>query len=99
VRSGESLWLLASRYGTTVANIQAANGLSGSSLRVGQTLTIRAAGGGSASGSGSGTYVVQRGDTLGKIAQHRGVALSRLLAANSLSPRSTIYPGQVLTIP
>jgi membrane-bound lytic murein transglycosylase D len=98
VRSGESLWLLASRYGTTVANIQAANGLSGSSLRVGQVLTIRAAGGGG-SGSGSGTYIVQRGDTLGKIAAHRGVALSRLLAVNDLSSRSTIYPGQVLTIP
>jgi membrane-bound lytic murein transglycosylase D len=41
VRSGESLWLLASRYGTTVDQIRRDNGLSSSRLRPGQVLTIR----------------------------------------------------------
>jgi membrane-bound lytic murein transglycosylase D len=41
VRSGESLWLLASRYGTTVEQIRRDNGLSSSRLRPGQVLTIR----------------------------------------------------------
>ncbi|WP_341502094.1 N-acetylmuramoyl-L-alanine amidase [Gallaecimonas sp. GXIMD4217] len=40
VRSGESLSLLASRYGTTVTAIKRANNLSGSVVRIGQKLTI-----------------------------------------------------------
>ena len=41
VRTGDSLWLLASRYGTTVERIRADNGLSGNALRPGQILLIR----------------------------------------------------------
>ncbi len=41
VRSGDSLWQLASRYGTTVERIRADNGLSGNALLPGQILVIR----------------------------------------------------------
>ncbi len=41
VRSGDSLWLLASRYGTTVEQIRADNGLRGNALLPGQVLVIR----------------------------------------------------------
>jgi len=97
VRTGDSLWLLASRYGTTVDRIKRDNDLRGNTLQPGQRLTIRS--GSAGASSGGDVYVVQRGDTLGGIAAKRGVPLSRLLAANQLSPRSTIYPGQRLTIP
>ncbi len=97
VRPGDSLWLLASRFGTTVEQIRADNRLSGNLLRPGQVLTLR--GGAAAATSSSGAYVVRRGDTLGSIAQSHGVALGRLLDVNRLSPRSTIYPGQELVIP
>ncbi len=41
VRAGDSLWLIAQRYGVTVAQLQKWNGLShGSSLQPGQTLDI-----------------------------------------------------------
>jgi membrane-bound lytic murein transglycosylase D len=93
VRSGDSLWVLASRYGTTVDRIRRDNGLSGSLLRPGQALVVRP---GAASGA---TYVVRRGDTLAAIARRERVGLSRLLAANDLRTHSTIYPGQRLTIP
>ena len=53
---------------------------------------------GNASSSGK-SYRVARGDTLGKIAERHGVGLSKLLRANGLSSRSTIYPGQELVIP
>lgn len=41
VRSGDSLWQLASRYGTTVERIRSDNGLNGNALLPGQILVIR----------------------------------------------------------
>lgn len=96
VRRGDNLWSIANRHGTTVERIKRDNNLRGSTLQPGQSLVLR--GSGAPAGSG-GTYVVRRGDTLGKIAQANGVALNRLISANGLSKRSTIYPGQRLLIP
>lgn len=44
-------------------------------------------------------YTVQEGDTLGTISENYGLSLSTLLWANELTLRSTIRPGQQLTIP
>lgn len=44
-------------------------------------------------------YTVRRGDSPYEIARRFGVSLDRLLDANNLSSRSTIYPGDVLVIP
>jgi len=44
VRSGDSLWQIASRYGTTVEQIRADNGLRGNALLPGQILVIRGSG-------------------------------------------------------
>jgi LysM repeat protein len=47
-----------------------------------------------------GSYVVQRGDWLAKIAHNCGVALSDLRAANPWTYYERyIYPGQVLSMP
>ncbi len=52
------------------------------------------------SGAGcSSTYLVRAGDTLYAIALRQGVSPAALLAANQLTPYSTIYPGQRLIIP
>lgn len=40
VKSGDTLYLIARRYNTTIESIQALNNLTGTALRVGQTLTI-----------------------------------------------------------
>lgn len=45
------------------------------------------------------TYVVQEGDTLGAISERFGLNLSTILWSNGLTFRSTIRPGQSLTIP
>src|SRR5919201_601742 len=45
------------------------------------------------------TYRVQPGDTLISIAARYGVSVDAIVTANSLPSRSTIYAGQVLTIP
>ena len=80
------------RFGTTVDRIKRDNGLRSDTLRPGQRLTLQA-------GSSSRTYIVRRGDTLGRIASDNRVSVSRLAQANGLSLRSTIYPGERLQIP
>ena len=95
VRSGESLWILANRYSTTVNAIQQLNGLSGTSLRVGQVLKIPGGGTAPATAAGDGkTYTVQAGDSPFTIARSHNIPLNRFLQINNLSTRSTIYPGQ-----
>jgi membrane-bound lytic murein transglycosylase D len=94
VRRGESLWSLASRYGTTVDRIKVGNGIRGSRLVVGQRLRIE-----TGSRAGSRSYTVRRGDTIGRIAQAQNVPMKSILLANGLSPSSTIYPGQVIFFP
>lgn len=93
VQSGDSLWVLARRHGTTVDRIRRDNNLGSNTLQPGQELVLRT---GSTPG---GVYRVRRGDTLGIIAQNHGVSLGRLLRENNLSSRSTIHPGQTLRIP
>ncbi len=96
VRRGDSLWTIARRFGTTVDRLKRDNGLRSSSLQPGQSLLVAS---GSAAGARGGTYIVRRGDTLGSIAEAARVSASQLAAANGLSLRSTIYPGQELVIP
>ena len=100
VRSGDSLSEIAARFGVSVQEIQRANGLSTTRIRVGDMLRIpvreeRR----SEPARVNGTYVVRSGDTLSEIAAAHGLSLSALLQANSLGARSAIRPGQILAIP
>ncbi len=47
---------------------------------------------------GRRVYVVRRGDSLSRIAEHHGVALADLIRWNNLSRSKPIYPGQRLVI-
>lgn len=98
VQPGDTLYSLARRYGTTVEAIQQANGIVNPwYIRVGQQLTIPQ--GSVSPPASSGTYVVQRGDTLYGIAARFGKSVWDIVVANNLSDPSLIYVGQVLTIP
>ena len=98
VQWGESLAVIATRYGTTVEALTAANGLANPDLiYVGQRLIIPASGGQAAPPPG-GTYTVQRGDTLYSIARRYGTTVRALMEANNLSG-ALIYIGQSLVIP
>lgn len=44
-------------------------------------------------------YVVQRGDTLGRIAKRHNVTVERLISYNHLTDPNRIFPGEVLYIP
>jgi LysM repeat protein len=47
----------------------------------------------------TGSYVVQRGDTLAAIAARSGVSMSALAQANGIRNANLIYVGQILTVP
>lgn len=107
VRSGDTLWDVAERFGTTVSDLVARNGFSsgGVTLRVGDRISVPRDGttGGAATtgstGTGVGNYVVRAGDSAWDIASAAGIDIDTLLAANGLSNTSTILPGQRLTVP
>jgi lysozyme len=98
VRPGDTLGAIARYYGTTIAAIKAANGLTSNTIYVGQRLRIP--GPVSARQTGcSGMYMVMAGDTLSSIAKRFGVNTYALAQANGISNASQIYVGQRICIP
>ena len=105
VRRGDSLWAIATRYGTSIAALRQANGLASNIIYVGQRLAIPGSSSGASSSgstsqpsSGSQVYTVRRGDTLASIAYRYGTTVSAIVRANGLTNPSLIYPGQQLRI-
>jgi membrane-bound lytic murein transglycosylase D len=107
VRKGDTLSVIARHHGSTVSDIRQANGLHSTLIHPGQTLIVPRAGTASSAPveqvqqrvAHGDTYVVQRNDTLWQIARSFGTSVDRLCAANGLSPRRPIRPGQRLTVP
>jgi membrane-bound lytic murein transglycosylase D len=93
VKKGDSLYIIAKAFNTTVQEIQKQNNLQSNILHVGQKLVIQ-----SGTPSGAFPYTVKAGDTPYKIAKKYGMDLNYLLALNGLSTRSKIYPGQQLWV-
>jgi LysM repeat protein len=113
VQSGDTLSVIASRFGVTVDAIMAANGLTDYMITIGQTLLIPVEPVSTTAGaevpetpSAAGTpepetttYVVQAGDNLSEIAQRFNVSLGDLMEANGIENPDTISEGQTLVIP
>ncbi len=107
---GDSLWKIANKHGTTVAELAAANNLSpNATLRIDQKLIVPSSDGSSSSNadvisgaqatSAAGTpYTVVSGDTLGGIARRHGVTVAAIRSANGLRS-DLVRVGQTLTIP
>lgn len=111
VVSGDTVWDIAKRYGSTVNAIVSANKLgAAATIHVGDRLTIPGAkassgakatqaSGGKKSTTAQSRYTVKRGDTVSGIASRFGSTVARIAAANGLDNPSKIAVGQVLTIP
>jgi LysM repeat protein/Tol biopolymer transport system component len=96
VQWGETISIIASRYGVTVEAILVVNGLSDPNfVYVGQRLTIPT----SSDFSEGGQHVVARGETLTSIALRYGTTVGALASANGLRDTDFIYAGQILIIP
>ena len=92
VKAGDSLWLIAQRYGTTVNAIKQANGLTSDELQIGQVLRIPV------SQSPYVEYTVRAGDTLWELSRRYGTTVEAIMQANGLTS-NVLQIGQVLRIP
>ncbi|WP_174615553.1 LysM peptidoglycan-binding domain-containing protein [Virgibacillus ihumii] len=90
VKSGDTLWLIAQRFGVDINQVSLANDLDNpNQLVVGQSLVIPEPG---------REYVVQSGDTLVRIAAMFDVTVQELAEANNITS-GIIYVGQMLELP
>ena len=95
VRSGDTLWLLAQRYNTTVDAIKKLNNLTDDNLSIGQVLRIPT----TESSDGSYfEYVVRPGDTLWLLSQRYHTTVDAIKNLNGL-PGNDLSIGQILKIP
>ena len=98
VQPGESLGVIAARYGVDINALAARNGIANARwIRSWQQLTIPGAAFNTAATNG-GRHIVRAGDTLGEIAKHYGVDLAALRSANGLW-NNIIHPGDALQLP
>ena len=91
VKSGDSLYSIAKKYGITVDALKSANGKTSNLLSIGEILVIPPT-------TTTRTYTVKAGDSLWKIATNYGVSVNALKQANGLSS-DLLSIGQVLVIP
>ncbi len=110
VARGDTVSRIAARFGLRTADVLALNGLSWSSvIYPGQVLKLTAATAAAPApaapaapappAAASGSYTVQRADTISSIAKRHGVTTNAVLSANGLGWSSIIYPGQRISIP
>lgn len=91
VQPGDSVWVLANRYGVSAQRIVQVNGLQDIPfLVVGQALVIP---------STERSYRVGPGDTLWSVSRRFGVPVDRIAELNNITDPGQISPGMVLRIP
>jgi len=96
VRTGDTLWGLAIRFGTTVEAIKDRNGLTADTIYKDDELIIP----GTDPGTGQTvTHTVQPGENLFRIALKYHTTVEAISAANSIVNPSLIFAGQKLIIP
>ncbi|GGI41137.1 LysM peptidoglycan-binding domain-containing protein [Mammaliicoccus stepanovicii] len=107
VKSGDTLSVIAGKYGTTYQKIMSLNGMKNTIIYPGQKLKVNGTAsstGGSNTGtttpkpSGSTTtYTVKSGDSLSIIAAKYGTTYQKIMSLNGLN-NFIIYPGQKLKV-
>jgi membrane-bound lytic murein transglycosylase D len=109
VKSGDSLGLIASKHGTTVAKLKQLNQLKSDQLKIGQQLVVNAdtlkkselvsKTNTKKTQRKSTNYSVKSGDNLWLIAKKFKIDSAELAAYNKLTATSALKPGQSLKIP
>ncbi len=103
IKPGDTFFLLAQRFGTTVAAIQALNpGLDPMNLQIGQVVCIPAAEGSLPPGTcptGSFAYTIRAGDTFFLLAQRFGTTVENIEALNPNADPMNLQIGSQVCIP
>ncbi len=111
VKSGDSLWTIARKNGTSVSRICRLNHISThAKLKPGQTLVLPARARTAVPRAGirrqaavkattaPKTYKVRKGDSLWSIARRFGVSTEALCRRNRLPAKAVLHPGQVIRL-
>lgn len=89
VKSGDTLYSIANRYGVSVSSLKNVNSLTSDTLQIGQMLTIP---------SQTKIYTVKSGDTLYSIARANNTTVTDIINLNNLAT-NVLTIGQKLLIP
>jgi LysM repeat protein len=99
VRSGDSLWVIARKVGSSVGALSSANALTNPDrLQPGQILSIPGAADAAAAPAAAGYHVIAPGDSLSAIAARYGIPVATLKAANGLTGSDRILAGARLRL-
>jgi membrane-bound lytic murein transglycosylase D len=113
VKSGESLGVIAQKYGCTTDELMKWNNMKSNSILVGQKIKLTPSASAASKSSpapsksstaktGSGKYTIytiQSGDNLWEIADKFDVTVSQLKSLNGLKNNSRLTPGQKIKVP
>ncbi|MCQ6276328.1 LysM peptidoglycan-binding domain-containing protein [Bacillus sp. V3B] len=103
VRTGDSLSVIANRFGVAIAAIQTTNNLKTDTLQVGQVLTIPSGIDAPAqTGANTITYLnhtIASGDNIWDLSVRYGIPQAELLRVNSLTMNSRLSIGQKIKVP
>ena len=98
VERGDSLYSIAQKFNTTVPKIKELNNLTSNTLQIGQELIVSEDSNDEEQIENQNIYIVQRGDSLSKIANTFGVTVDEIKNANNLTS-NLIMIGEELIIP
>ena len=94
VQKGDSLWSIARKLNTSVAELKSLNNLTSNNLSVGQVLKTPSS---NTENDNQTTYTVVKGDSLYKIAQKFNVTVQDLINLNNITS-TNLSIGQVLQV-
>lgn len=100
IKAGDTLYLLARRYNTTVAAIMAINpGINPNNLQIGQVICIPGTAPPTRCPAGSFAYTIKQGDTLYQLAITYNTTVAAIMAINPGIDPNNLQIGQVICIP
>ena len=97
VKSGDTLWTIAKKYGLTIDKLKEINNLKSNTLYIGQQLKVIEQSNDVEDVATGDVYIVKKGDTLYAIANKFGISVNNIIKNNNLTT-NTLSIGQKLII-